>query len=41
MIVTNIDVKLDYYAQEQTYKHMLVLNSKKQADLCHYLGLMV
>ena len=41
VIATNIDAKLDFYTQQQSYKHMNVLSQKRKIDLSQYLGLMV
>lgn len=47
-ISTNIDLKLEYYTQQQTYQHMFVINSSslhpikmQEAELVKYLKLMV
>ena len=40
-IAVNIDIKLDYYTQQQTYMHMQIINNQKKSDLSKYIGLMV
>lgn len=46
-LATNIDIKFNYYSQQQTYQHMQVItrgskDSKTQeAELCKYLRLMI
>jgi len=38
-IATNIDIKLEHYFTEQSYKHMSAKNSP--TDFCRFLGVMV
>lgn len=47
-MAANIDIKLDYYNQQQTYQHMQVINScsmhpikTQEHELCKYFKLMV
>ena len=40
-IAVNIDIKLDFYSQQQTYMHMQISNNKRKNDLSKYLGMMI
>lgn len=46
-IAVNLDIKLEYYTQQQTYQHMQVITSSTQpvkhqeAELCRYFNLMI
>ena len=40
-IAVNIDIKLDFYSQQQTYMHMQIINNKRKNDLSKYLGMMI
>lgn len=46
-IAVNLDIKLDFYTQQQTYQHMQVISTSTQpikqqeAELCRYFNLMI